>query len=72
MGRFVFFAHENIMMAATNKKADVLFAINALSDNFFDKEDNDAYSAVIEEYFAESGDKTETNTDNEEGMHFLH
>ena len=46
-----------------------------LSDNFFDKDDNDAYSALIEDYFAESGDETETNTDNEEGMqcpHSLH
>ena len=71
MGRFVcrliFFAREPSTMAAT-KKGDVLFAINVLSDNFFDKDDNDTYSTLIEDYFAESGDKTETNTDNEEGM----
>ena len=66
--RFVIAARETTVMAASNKKADVLFAINILSDNFFDKdEDNNAYSALIEEYFAESGDETETNTDNEEG-----
>ena len=74
VSRFVFFAREPNTMTAT-KKGDVLFAINVLSDNFFDKDDNDAYSALIEDYFAESGDETETNTDNEEGMqcpHSLH
>ena len=54
-------------MAASKRKGDVLFAINALSDGFFDADDNDAYTGLIEEYFGESGDETETNTDNEEG-----
>ena len=56
-------------MVGSNKKADVLFALNILSDNFFDKEeDNEAFASVIEEYFRESGDETETNTDTEEGI----
>ena len=54
-------------MAASKRKGDVLFAINALSDGFFDADDNDAYTGLIEAYFDESGDETETNTDNEEG-----
>ena len=54
-------------MAASKKKGDVLFAINALSDGFFDADDNDAYTELIEEYFGESRDEMETNMDNEEG-----
>ena len=54
-------------MAASKRKGDVLFAINALSDGFFDAHDNDVYTELIEEYFGESGDETETNTDNKEG-----
>ena len=42
--------------------------INALSDSFYDAEDNHAFTELIEEYFGESGDETEANTDNEEGM----
>ena len=57
-------------MAASYKKGDVLFAINVLTDNFFDDDaDKEAYAAVIEEYFGESGDEMDANTDNEEGMH---
>ena len=78
MGRFVnrfaassfIFGRETFVMAASKKKGDVLFAINALSDGFFDADDNDAYTELIEEYFGESGDETETNTDNEEGTTF--
>ena len=70
--RFVFTGCETRVMAASNKKADVFFALNLLSDNFFDtNEDKEAYMATIEEYFGERGDETETNTDNEEGMHRL-
>ena len=58
-----------ILKASSNKKADVLFIINVLSDNFFNKDEgNDAYSALIEEYFTESGDETDMNTNNGEGM----
>ena len=66
---FVITGRETRAMAASNNKADVLFALNVLSDNFFDTdEDKEAYAATIEEYFGESGDETETNTDSEEGM----
>ena len=41
--------------------------LTPLSDSFFDTEDN-AYTELIEEYFGKSGDETEANTDNEEGM----
>ena len=54
-------------MAASKRKGDVLFAINALSDSFFDTEDN-AYTELTEEYFGKSGDETEANMDNEEGI----
>ena len=41
---------EILMMAASLKKADVLFAVSALSDGFFDNnEDRHAYTQVIEE-----------------------
>ena len=59
-------------MAAFQKKADVLFAINVLSDNFFNNDKDkelEAYAATIEEYFRENDDETDANTDNEEGMH---
>ena len=59
---------ETLMMAASLKKADVLFAVSALSDGFFDNnEDRHAYTQVIEEYFADSGDETEAETENEDG-----
>ena len=67
--RFVIAGRETTSMAGSSKKADVLFAINVLSDNFFDKdEDREAYAATLETYFGESGNETESNTDNEEGM----
>ena len=67
--RFVNAWRETTVMVASNKKGDLLFAINALSEDFFDKnEDNEAYTALIEEYFGESGDETEANTDDEEGV----
>ena len=60
--------HETLMMAASLKKADVLFAVSALSDGFFDNnEDRHTYTQVIEEYFVDSGDKTEVETENEDG-----
>ena len=62
------FGRETTVMAASRRKGDVFFAINALSNSFFDAEDNHAFTELIEEYFGESGDKTEANTDNEEGM----
>ena len=65
------FGRETTIMAASRRKGDVLFAINALSDSFFDAEDNHAFTELIEEYFGESGDETEANTDNEEGMRFF-
>ena len=69
--RFVITGREIRAMAASQKKADVLFAIDVLSENFFNNDgDKDAYAATIEEYFGESGDETDANTDNEEGMHF--
>ena len=52
------------MMVVSKRKSD---AINALSDGFFDADDNDAYTELIEKYLGESGDEMETNTDNEEG-----
>ena len=68
--RFVITGREIRAMAASYKKGDVLFTINVLSDNFFDDDtDKEAYAAVIEEYFGESDDETDANTDNEEGMH---
>ena len=49
-------------MAASRRKGDFLFAINALSDSFFDAKDNHALTELIE-YFGESSDETEVNTD---------
>lgn len=59
---------ETTLMAASKKKGDVLFAINAFSDNLFENQDQEAFSALIEEYFEESGDETDANTDNEAGI----
>ena len=57
------------MMAASLRKADVLFAVGALSEGFLDdSEDRRAYKQLIEDYFAESGDETEAETENEDGM----
>ena len=51
------------------KKADVLFAVSTLSDGFFDNnEDRHAYMQVIKEYFADSGDEVEAETENKDGM----
>ena len=62
------------MMAALLKKADVLFAVNALSDSYFDNdEDRCMYAEVISDYFAESGDETDEGTeceDNDGMSHF--
>ena len=58
---------------ASNNKAGVLFAINVLSDNFFDNDkDKAAYIATNEEYFREHSDETEANMDNKEGMHIFY
>ena len=59
------------MMAASLRKVDVLFAVSALSDRYFDNdEDRRAYAEVIGDYFAESGDETEADMEYEdiEGM----
>lgn len=54
------------VMAAGNKRGDVLFAVSALSDGLFNsEEDIRAYTEVIEDYFADS--ETEAETDNECG-----
>ena len=59
---------ETITMAASLRKADVLFAVSALSEGYFDNnEDRHAYTQLIEDYFAESGDETEAETENEDG-----
>ena len=51
---------------------DVLFAVNALSGGYFDSnEDRRAYAEVLQDYFAESGDETEAETENEDGMSSL-
>ena len=56
-------------MAASLKKADVLFAVSALSESFLDNsDDRHAYAQLIEDYFADSGDETEAETENEDGM----
>ena len=66
--------HETVTMAALLKKADVLFAVNALSDGYFDNdEDRRAYAEVISDYFAESVDETDAGTeceDNDGMSHF--
>ena len=51
---------------------DVLFAVNALSGGYIDSnEDRRAYAEVLQDYFAESGDETEAETENEDGMSSL-
>ena len=56
-------------MAASLRKADVLFAVSALSEGYFDNnEDRCAYTQLVEEYFVESGDEMEADTENEDGM----
>lgn len=51
---------ETLIIATLLKKADILFAVSALSDSFFDNnEDKHAYMQVIEEYFVDSGDEME-------------
>ena len=65
---------ESITMAASLRKADVLFAVSALSDGYFDNdEDRRAYAEVIGDYFAESGDEMEADTEYEDidGMYQL-
>ena len=58
---------------ASNNKAGVLFAINVLSNNFFDNDkDKAAYIATNEEYFSEHSDETKENMDNKEGMHIFY
>ena len=58
---------KSITMAASLRKADVLFAVSALSDGYFDNdEDRRAYAEVIGDYFAESGDETEADTEYED------
>ena len=58
---------ETITMAASLRKADVLFAVRALSDGYFDNEDDRrAYTEVIGDYSAESGDETEADTEYED------
>ena len=55
---------ETLMMAASLKKVDVLFAVSALSDGFFNNnEDRHTYTQVIEEYFVDSGDEAETENE---------
>ena len=54
-------------MAASSKKGDVLFAVSALSDRFFDsEEDIHNYTRIIEDYFVDG--EMEAETDNECGM----
>ena len=61
------------VIVVSNNKAGVLFAINVLSDNFFDNDkDKAAYIATNEEYFREHRDETEANMDNKEGMHVFY
>ena len=54
-------------MAASLRKADVLFAVSALSDGYFDiDKDRHAYAVVIGDYFAESEDETKADTEYED------
>ena len=52
-------------MAISSKKGDVLFAVGSLSDYLFNSEDVRTYSQIIEDYFADS--ETKEETDNERG-----
>ena len=55
------------MMAASLRKADILFAVSALSDGYFDSdEDRRAYADIIGDYFAESEDEMEVDTEYED------
>ena len=57
---------EPITMAASLRKADVLFAMNALSDGYFNNdEDMCMYREVTGDYFVESGDETQADTEYE-------
>ena len=67
VNRFVHSWRETVTMAALLKKADVLFAVNALSDGYFDNDtDRRAYAEVIGDYFADSGDDTDAGTEYED------
>ena len=59
---------EILTMLARRRKGDVWFAVNVLSDDFFDEQDRHDFSDLIADYFADSGDETENETDNECGM----
>ena len=49
---------------AGGKKGDVLFAVGVLSNGFFEsQQDARAYTAVIEDYFADSETEGETDTE---------
>ena len=55
------------MMAASLRKAGVLFAVIALSDGYFDNDkDRCAYTGIIGDYFVENGDETEADTEYED------
>ena len=55
------------MIAASLRKADILFAVSALSDGYFDNDkDRCVYAEVIGDYFVESGDETEADTEYED------
>ena len=54
-------------MVASLRKANVLFSVSALSDGYFDNDkERHAYAEVIGDYFAESGDETEADTEYED------
>ena len=58
---------DSITMAASLRKADILFAVSALSDGYFDNdEDRRTYVEVIGDYFAASGDEMEVDTEYED------
>ena len=53
-----------LTMAVSGKKGDVLFAVGVLSNGFFEsQQDARAYTAVIEDYFADSETEGETDTE---------
>ena len=55
------------MMVAPLRKANKLFAVNALSDRYFDSDkDRCTYMEVIEDCFAESGDEMEAHMEYED------
>ena len=54
-------------MAASLRNANLLFAVNALSDRYFDNDkDRCTYMEVIGDYFVESGDEMEADTEHED------